>query len=276
MKFNNVAALRKDLEQMETRQLDAMLQDELKKEMPDGQLIRLIGSILKEREKDSIPEISDNIRQAWDQYQQAAQEVHKRPIRLNRTLVKAASLILVLIAFLMFLPQEASAKNFFERFIAWTEEIFSLTSPSENRGRNSDYVFQTDNSGLQEVYEKVTELGVTTPVVPMWLPEEYELVECTSKFNPSKKTLSTGFSDGNSNIVYQIDIYSSNITHDYYTNGIEIMSFEKNGITYTVFQNNDLLVATWTAENIECSIFIDCPEDTLLRILESIYTMEEP
>ena len=275
MKFNNMAALREALEQMETRQLDAMLHDELKKEMPDGQLVRLIGSILKEREKDIIPGISDNIRHAWDQYQQTTPKVHKRTKWLNSRLVKAASLILVLIAFLMLLPQEASAKNFFERFIDWTEDIFSLISPDENRGRDSDYIFRTDNSGLQEVYDKVTEMGVTIPVVPMWLPEGYELVECRSNCTPAKNTLIVSFSDEYSQIVYQIDVYTGNVTHDYFANGSETMSFEKNGIAYTVFLNNDMWVAVWTTENIECSIGMDCPEEILYRILNSIYTMEE-
>lgn len=271
MKINTIAALRENLERMETRQLDAMLHKELKKETPDGQLVRLIGSVLKEREKDVIPEIDDRIQQAWDQYRQ----VHKRPAGVNRRLVKAASVILVLIAFLMLLPQQASARNFFERIMDWTEDIFSLTSPGENQGRDTDYVFQTDNPGLQEVYDQVTELGVTVPVVPMWLPEGYELTECDIKSTPTNKFLLTTFSDGNSDLLFEIKIYSTNVTHDYFSNGTEKMSFEKNGVAYTVFRNNNLWVAVWTTENIECSIFIDCQEDILFRILESIYTTEE-
>lgn len=276
MKFNNMAALRENLEQMETRQLDAMLRDELKKEMPDGQLVCLIGSILQEREKDSIPEISDNIRQAWDHYLQTTPKVLKRPKGLNSRLVKAASLILVLIAFLMLLPQEASAKNFFERFIAWTENKFSLTSPSEDREKPTGYVFHTDNPGLQEVYDQVKELGITVPVVPMWIPEGYELVDYIAYNTPTNYYLTTTFSDGNNDFLYEIKIYSNNITHDFFANGTEKMAFEKNGITHTVFQNNDLWVAVWTTEHIECSLVADCPEETLIRILESIYTMEEP
>lgn len=276
MKYNNIAALRENLEQMETRQLDAMLHDELKKEMPDGQLVRLIGSILQEREKDMIPEIDDNIRQAWDQYQQTGQPVHKRPKRLSSRLVKAASLILVLIAFLMLLPQEANAKNFFERFMDWTEDIFSLTSPSENQGRDSDYVFRTDNPGLQEVYDQVTALGVTVPVVPMWLPEGYDLVDCTIDSTPTEKYLLAAFSDGNGNLLYQIDVYSDNVTHKYYKEDLGVQTYEVNSTVFTVMQNQNLWIVIWTIDNIECSLGIDCPEEILFGILDSIYTMEEP
>lgn len=276
MKCNNIAALRETLEQMDTRQLDTMLREELKKEAPDGELVRLLGRVLEEREKDRLPEIDDNIRAAWEQYQRKAQPTHRNPKLRNSRFVKAACLILVLAAFLMLLPQQASAKSFFGRILDWTESVFSLTSPGENQGRNTDYVFRTDNLGLQEVYDQVTELGVTTPVVPMWLPEGYELVESIVDSIPAKKYLTAEFSDGNSCLIYQIDIYSDNVTHDYFKNEAEIHSYEVNGMSYTVFHNNDLWVAIWESENVECSIAIDCPEEILLRILDSICTTEEP
>ena len=115
MKFDNVAVLRNTLEQMETQQLDTMLHEELKKEQPNGQLVRLIGSVLKEREQNNIPEIDSNVQQAWERYQKKNQQVCRKPKYMNSWLVKVASLILVILTFLTILPQEASAKSFFER-----------------------------------------------------------------------------------------------------------------------------------------------------------------
>ena len=273
MKCNHIAALRETLEQMDTRQLDTMLREELKKEAPDGELVRLLGRVLEEREKDRLPEIDDNIRAAWEQYQRKAQPTHRNPKLRNSRFVKAACLILVLTAFLMLLPQQASAKSFFGRILDWTESVFSLTSPGENQGRNTDYVFRTDNPGLQEIYDQVTELGVTTPVVPMWLPEGYELVECGTEHTPTKNYLSAVFSNGNGDIVYQIEIYYDVVTHDYYIENGETQTIEKDGRVYTLLHNQNWLIAVWTIENIECSILIDCSEDVLIRILESIYTM---
>lgn len=275
MKFNNITALRETLERMETRQLDEMLCMELKKDLPDGHLVRLIGSVLKEREKDMVPEIETNVQTAWAQYQQDTRKVYRKPKSQSSRLAKVACLILVLLAFLLLMPQEANARQFFQRIITWTEDVFSLVSPDENQGRNATYEFRTDNPGLQEVYNQVTELGITTPVVPMWLPEGYELVKCSINSIPTKKFLIAVFSNEVSEIVYQIDIYSGNVTHEYSKNDTTVKKHEKNGITYTFFQNHELLVAVWTVENIECSIFVDCPEDVLIRILESISIMEE-
>ena len=45
------------------------------------------------------------------------------------------------------------------------------------RNEQPEYVFETDHPGLQQIYDAVVEMGVTEPVVPMWVPEGYDLVE---------------------------------------------------------------------------------------------------
>lgn len=275
MKFNNVAVLRETLEQMETQQLDERLHAELRKEQPDGQLVCLIGSVLWERERDTLPEIDENIQRAWEQYQEKTQPKPKKLKPMNCFLLKAASLILVLLTLSALLPQKAEASNFFQRFIAWTSDVFSLLSPADNGKRDEAYVFRTDNPGLQEVYNKVTELGVTVPVVPMWLPEGYELVECVVNKAPNKTYMTATFSDGITDLVYQLDKYAGNITSSYSKDENNIRVIERGGIDHTLMHNKDLLVAVWTIENVECSIGLDCQEDVLTQILESIYTMEE-
>ena len=275
MKFNTVTALRGTLAAMETPQLDALLLEELRKDVPSAQRIRLISSILKERDRELAPQIDDNARRAWEAYLEKSARVKPKPGRMKPILVKAASLILVLLTLMALLPQKAEASNFFQRIIAWTEDVFSFASSREETAPQEAYVFRTDNPGFQEVYDQVVELGITDPVVPMWLPEGYELVGCEVINNPTKTYLTATFSNGQKDAVYQLDIYSDNITTRYYKDGTIIQEEEKHGITHTILRNNDLLVAVWTIDNIECSIFIDCPEDTLIRILESIYTMED-
>ena len=51
--------------------------------------------------------------------------------------------------------------------------------------------------------------------------------------------------------------------------------YEKNGMNFYITQNNDSWVAVWTKENIECFLTLDCQEDTLRRILGSIYVTED-
>ena len=275
MKLNTMTALRGTLAAMETPQLDALLLEELRKEAPSAQRIRLISSILKERDRELVPRIDDNARRAWEAYLEKSPGVKPKPGRMKPILVKAASLILVLLTLMALLPQKAEASNFFQRIIAWTEDVFSFASSQEETAPKEAYVFRTDNPGLQEVYDRVVELGITDPVVPMWLPEGYELVKCEQFENPTKTYLTADFVNGNMTAVYQLKCFSDNVTSTYFKGAEKIKEIETDGVSFTILRNKNLLYAVWIKDNIECFISIDCPEDSLIRILESIYTMEE-
>lgn len=270
MKSNNWN-LREAFEQMETSQLDAVLLEELRKKSPDGIVIRLIRDILKERDWEKPLEINANILQAWERYQRKTQPKGKQ---VNYSWVKAATIILVVTVLILCIPQQTNAKNFFERLIAWSEDVFVLINPTEAKGLEATYVFKTDNPGLQEVYDQVTELGVTIPVVPMWIPDGYELIECTVNSSPTKDYLTAWFLNGSMELIVQLNVYNDNVTRNYQKDGEGIIQKEIEGIAHTIMSNNDNLVALWAEENIDCFITIDCQEDVLIRILKSIYTME--
>lgn len=274
MKIENMAVLRGKLEQLETRQLEDMLLTELRAESPDGDLIRLIGGILRERDRNDPPEIDDSIRAAWERYQEQSRPLHKKPKIRNTILFKAAAVLLVVLTLAAIVPQKAEAVSLFQRFMAWTEDVFSLANPAEEAPSGKDYVFRTDHPGLQEVYDQVTALGITVPVVPSWLPEGYELMECKVTETPTSNYLTARFLSANKELVFHASFFSDNLTHEFYKDGTEILVIEKNGIKHTILQNEDVMVAVWTVDNIQCSIFIDCQEDVLLRILDAIYTME--
>lgn len=275
MKIENMAALRNTLERMETPQLDALLLEDLRKEAPNAELIRMISNILKERDRNLNPEIDANIQEAWEQYQRKNQPVSKKPKRMNRILVHAASFLLVILTLMALFPQKAEASTFFRRIIAWTEDVFSFINPSEETEPEEAYVFRTDNPGLQQIYDTVVELGITDPVVPMWLPEGYTLQNSELFENPTKKYLIVTFSNGQREVIYQVKLHSDNTTSAYYKDGEILQEKEMHGTTHTILRNQDSLTAVWTKDNIECFISIDCPEDTLIRILKSIYTMED-
>ena len=76
-------------------------------------------------------------------------------------------------------------------------------------------------------------------------------------------------------IVYKLSVYNGEPAHQFYRDDTYYDSYERNGTTYTITRNNDRWVAVWAKENIECSIFIDCQEETLYSVLKSIYVMEE-
>ena len=68
MKDNNVAYRREFLEKLSTAELDEMLQKELKKESIDDDLVRVVLSVLEEREADYPVESNEEIESAVERY----------------------------------------------------------------------------------------------------------------------------------------------------------------------------------------------------------------
>lgn len=269
--FNNTS-LRETLEQLPTLELDAMLRAELEKEPPDEHAVRLILKVLREREADYPAETNEQIDKAWKEYEEKTTRWESRG---GTAFLKAATILIVCGLLLFTLPQEASAGSFFDRITAWTESIFELFSPSDSGKVQKEYVFRTDHPGLQELYDTVTELGVTVPVVPMWLDEGYELADCKVIVTPVATRVTATFLCGDKTATFELNIFSQNIAREYHKNEPDAELFESNGIIHNLFRNEELWTVVWARDNIECFIAITCQEDILYQILDSIYTMEE-
>lgn len=275
MQADNATWLRTALEGLPTRQLEEMLQEELTREQPNSQNIRLALKILQEREKDDPVEAGPEAEAAWEKYLDDIDEPIYEHSPKGRWALRIASVAAIVILLLAALPQEASARNFFERLISWTDSVFALIGPEDADNITGEYVFRTDNPGLQQVYDAIVDLGVTQPVVPMWLPEGFELTECKVLENPTKNAVVAVFSDGSGKVRFEINIYSDNITSKYSKDEENVTDIEMAGVSHKITNNDDKWVAIWVRDKYECSILGDCQEDELLRILRSIYIMED-
>ena len=269
--FNNTS-LRESLEQLSTPELDAMLRAELEKEPPDEHAVRLILKVLREREADYPVETNEQIDKAWREYEK---KTAPEQSNFRMPVLKVAAILLVCGLLLFTLPQEASAGSFFDRIAAWTESIFELFSPSDSGKVQKEYVFRTEHPGLQELYDTVTELGVTVPVVPMWLDEEYELADCKTTHTPTTAKVTATFLCGSKAVTFELNVYSQNISSEYHKDEPDASKYESNGVIHNIFRNEELWTVVWIRDNLECSFFIECQEDALYQIIDSIYTMEE-
>lgn len=274
MKVHNVIGLRESLEQLETEALQEMLQAELERDTPDPDPVRLILSVLEEREGETPSQLADEKKVAWQKYQKKVSGLKKKPAKHWNVLARAASVVLIIGVLFAAIPGQANAETFWEMLQRWSANLLEIVNPKEHIS-SAGYIFQTDNEGLQQVYDAVVELGVAEPVVPMWLPDEYDLTELTVKHTPLAQWVLARFLNRESEIVYKVTLYNGEPAHQYYKDDTYYETYEQNGAIYNIARNNNLWVVVWTKENIECSIFVDCQEDTLRRILDSIYKMED-
>lgn len=277
MEQNNVLSVQEIFQQMPTDQLRQLLDKELHSETVNDDAIRLILHTLRQRREEKPVEMTRELEEAWEKYQRDSRKIWQasrrtRAVRgwLIRTAAAAAVLALLLAPII---PQEAGAESLWDTLTRLTAGIVEFFGPRDNEGRIEEYEFVTDNPGLQQVYDNAVELGVTVPVVPMWLPEECELIECKVEKYPSKTRIYSVFSCKDNEIVYYIDINNLNVSHKYQKGENRISEYERGDVSHQIFRNNNKLVAVWVNDNIECSISVDCQEAVFYKILDSIYGM---
>lgn len=278
MQENKVTSVREVFENMSTEQLDEILNRELHTDPPDANAIRLILDILREREKDIPIEVTPQMQEAWEKYQRdiaKLREQSSRGRRMRRMFVRIASSAAVLVlAVMLLIPQEVKAKGLWDWFRRMTSDVVEFFTPADTESRIMEYEFKTDNPGLQQVYDTAVEMGVDFPAVPMWLPEPLELSECKIIEAPAKSSLFSMFVSEKNTFTINIDVFYQQVSHSYETDEESIKNKEIEGTQFTIMRNNDVWVAVWGEGNIECSIFIDCQEGDLYRVLKSIYVME--
>lgn len=263
-------SLRNELEQLPSERLRGMLQAETAKAVPDDELVLAILHLLEDREPDELAPGSAREEAAWQQFRKRVRARKRRTRFFGKCLASAAVLLLVVGLLMAAIPQQAEADGLWNRIARWTEEFFGFFR-EEEAFRLEEYQFRTDHPGLQQLYDTVVELGVTEPVVPMWLPEGYTLEEITNVSLSNKKLLVARFTKAKKTITYQLSLLQLDISEQYMKDKTPVSTYERYNTAYNIIRNNDTWVVAWTKDNIECSIAVDCQEEVLYEIIESIY-----
>lgn len=262
--------LRRELETISTEQLRAMLHAETEKEVPDDDLVLLILHILEDWEPDELVPASAKEEAAWKLFRKRVRARKRKPLLLGKSLAHAAVLLLVVGLLIVAIPQQAEADSWWDRLTKWTDEFFGFFR-EEDTFVVEAYEFQTDNPGLQQVYDAVVEIGVTIPVVPTWLPEGYELAECITVAMPVKQYVYARFLNSGKEYVLKINVLNGETAKDYFKNDVSVEKLEKGGMVHSLVQNMELWTVSWTRDNIECAFTIGCQKDVLHEIIASIY-----
>lgn len=258
-------------QQMPTEELDQILQAELEKEHPNEEVVLPILRELEEREKDipveKTPEVLSILEELSKHETSSKQSIHKR-----RRLAGIAAAAAVVCIVIMSISPAVQAESLFDILVRWTSSIFEFIDPDESYP-NTTGDFVTDNPGLQQLYDKVTELGVIEPVVPMWLPEGFVLSEMKILPAPRGTKVFCDFrnSGDNISITYRI---STEISAKVEKEETSVELFEFGDIIHFIVENEDTVTVTWTADGVECVMNANVLKEDIYSIIKSIYRSE--
>ena len=271
---NDHKTLRGEWDRLSIQQLESMLQQELERDNPDDDSVLQLLHLLEEQKSCEPLHMGEKEKIAWKTYQSRMKSRTKKPGNIRRWIAVAASLVLVVGMLFTLLPQKAEAETFFEMLARWTSDFFQLFSSDADNNQSAEYLFVTDNPGLQELYDAVVKLGVTDPVVPMWLPDGSELVELKVVETPVQLGVQARFSIDALTMVFRVNLVDEVMARDFYREDQAPVEYERDGIIHNIMRNKEIWTVVWTRDRIECAIMMDCQEDTMYRILDSIYVME--
>lgn len=283
MELNKKPYLREELERMSTGQLEEMINTEMEREQLDADLIRTLMDILNERHRQAAKPHTQQELQAWEQYQRdCALEEKKIKARKKRKMWRyiqrgavAAVLVIACLGFIT-VPRASGANNFLDFLTKWTDNVFAIFGPSNaDDVARQEYVFQTDNPGLQEVYDEVAGMGVTDPVVPMKLLDGAVLDELKVTHTRTRTYIHARFFAEDVVIFLEYSLYGTDALKEYSWDTTNAEKYECNGISHDIISNDGYWAAVWTRENLVCYVAVDCQEDVLYDILRSIYTTED-
>ena len=234
----------------------------------------MIHSLL-EQLKAKSPVLPTVTQEEADEVQLRLQEARKDPpsperpgVWRKRFAMAAAALCLVLLVFPI-----ASGTPFIQKLVAkWNEDFFWIETPGTPVELPEDYAFQTDNPGLQQLYDAVTELGITEPVVPMWLPEGFEIVSIEIITGNNTKILSY-FAVDNVKFAFYIEERKSNVEQFKSFDCPEIWEYV--GIKHFCLSNHVGTKVVWNNGNYDMTIVSTLDKNVVESIVQSIYNREE-
>ena len=256
-------------------QLRRMLTDELKKEPScmDADFVRLLLAELRARGSDPAYADDEAVEAACEKFRRDTEMAQKPRKRWYQSWMLRAATIILALGVLFFSLPDAQAGNVKDVLSWWSDSVFQFFEPGR-QPNVQEFTYKTDHPGLQKIYDTVVAEGITEQVVPTELDLEFELTELKVGKMFEETSIHARLADGKNRIVFTITAHSEQplLQHENDTETVPV--WELAGVEHHAIANVEGLIVTWVADNIECTIATDCPEENVYDLIKSIYISE--
>lgn len=260
----------KKWDNLPTEELDKVLQAELEKEQPDKEVVLPILRVLEERE-DGIPIEKTPESIALLERISEHKTPFKQPTRKKQWAAGIAAVAATVCIVVMTIPRTVGAESIFDVLFRWTASVFEFFTPEQDATNPQvEFVFETDNAGLQKLYDKVAELGVTEHIVPMWLPEGFALSNIRVSTVSAGTKVYAEFKNDRSIILFAYRI-STDISTAFEKKDSLVEVYDYADVSHFVFQNDEYLSVAWNIEGVECLINTSLSKENIYIMIKSIY-----
>lgn len=241
----------------------------------DDALVRVLMAELRSRGAD--PSFVDDaaVEQVCTKFNESTQKAQPhRKHWYQSWMLKVASIVLVLGVLFFALPGAAQADDIHEVLSWWSDSAFQFFNPGKQVGTQT-YSYKTEHPGLQQIYDTVTELGITDPIVPSWVPNEFELTELKVHQMLDCHVMHARMISKDHQLLISFVINDKGTIFQHEKDEDTVNIWELAGYEHYLVSNNGQQIVTWLMSGIECTLSTDCSEEEVYRIIKSIYASED-
>lgn len=206
-----------------------------------------------------MPEI-DNVEFESSPKDNKTIKMERKHLHWLRVVSSTAAVLAIIV--LGSITAKAFGVDIWEVVVKWTQETFHF-----GEWGNSDPNNNRTYSSLQEALEQG---GITTSLVPTWVPTGYELSDIAVEITPKNRMYRAIYSYDNNSLTIVVRDYLDKIpVYAEQSDGL-VGEYEASGITYYLFENNEQARAVWILDSYECYISGDITIDELKMMIDSI------
>lgn len=262
---------------MATEELEEILR--LDSEAPEGQesdteVLLYVMEVLANRRRNTT-NTGKTAQQAWESFQQQYLPEEEECLRYTskktvrpwlRKLIAAAAVVALLVG----IPLTASAFGWQEIWNAvakWAKETFSFVV-----GEDTQVSEPAKEDGLQydSLQELLEETNRTTELVPVWIPEGYQLKDIMIEESPERKTYIAIYKNGEKEAKIFVQSYLLFDPENVEANEDVLEVYEVSGVEYYIVANNEQYRAMWIKDSYECYISGDLTIEEIKMMIDSI------
>ena len=265
-------------------ELEAILRSDaqnIEGEESDTEMLLYVMEVLAERNK-TTASTNKSAKEAFETFKQyympesdpddlpaSAQEKRKSviawiPTWLRRMTAAAAVLVVLLLGAT---TVSAFGDDLWDIVVQWTQETFHLGCANSTETMAPAADDEREYESLQEVLDLEK---ITTPLVPTWIPEEYEFVEVKVEESPIQKKYIAVYQSGESQLKIQIKKYFMDDPQQVEQSEDLIEIYEHVGISFYIFKDYDQLRVVCIHDGYECYITGHICSGEIKRMIDSI------
>lgn len=123
-----------------------------------------------------------------------------------------------------------------------------------------------------EMAEALDSIDAPEHMIPLWMPEGYEMITCEEAITNPYTSYTFGFSNADQKlIILQFSIYANSNAYSYSIDEDSPDIYTTGGIKHSILSNMDSYGAVWWDRDCECFLYGYENRDDMIKTIDSLY-----